>query len=303
MKIAKETIQAFQKVITGDSIENSGPIAPYRSGPELVSFFNQLGETDVYGKGFPSRWIYAEEKLNRYNESEKLKEILELAIDPRHFLNSEFDVVFAVDYLNNFLEFDELKISKSGKFFRIFTLTDEIEEVTIIEETPEVKEELDDNRIIIFISHSSSDIEIAEKLVDLLRTALRLTSDQIRCTSLDGYRLPGGASTSDQLKEEIYNSKSFIGLITPNSLESKYVLFELGARWGTKRQLIPLLAGGTGTKDLVGPLSEINALSCDNNSQMFQLIGELNEFLGSEIEKVELYSKLINSLVEISTRS
>jgi len=301
MKIAKETIQAFQKVITGDSIENSGPIAPYRSGPELVSFFNQLGET--YGKGFPSRWIYAEEKLNRYNESEKLKEILELAIDPRHFLNSEFDVVFAVDYLNNFLEFDELKISKSGKFFRIFTLTDEIEEVTIIEETPEVKEELDDNRIIIFISHSSSDIEIAEKLVDLLRTALRLTSDQIRCTSLDGYRLPGGASTSDQLKEEIYNSKSFIGLITPNSLESKYVLFELGARWGAKRQLIPLLAGGTGTKDLVGPLSEINALSCDNNSQMFQLIGELNEFLGSEIEKVELYSKLINSLVEISTRS
>lgn len=32
----------------------------YRSGPALVRFFNELGFSDVYGKGFPSRWVYTE---------------------------------------------------------------------------------------------------------------------------------------------------------------------------------------------------------------------------------------------------
>jgi hypothetical protein len=300
MEIAYETIQAFQKVITGDSLDKGGSIAPYRSGPELVRFFNLFGEKDEYGQGFPSRWYYAEEKLKRHNGSEKLKEILEASVDPRHFLDSTFDVAIAVDFLNQHLEYDGLVLSRSGKFYKIFSLEDSKEngtkELTKVDNTESVEEDT----IVIFISHSSADLKIVDKLVELLRISLRLTSHHIRCTSLDGYRLPGGASTNEQLKEEIYNSKSFIGLITPNSLESKYVLFELGARWGAKRQLIPLLAGGAVAKDLVGPLAEINALSCSNKSQMFQLIGELSAFLETETEKVELYAKMVDNLIDVS---
>jgi len=302
MEIAYDTIQAFQKVITGDSLEGGDPIAPYRSGPELVKFFNQFGEDDEYGQGFPSRWYFTEEKLKKFNETDRLKEVLEGAADPRHFLGSEYEVSDAVEYLNKFLTYDDLKIVRDGKFYKLYDIEEKVEETTEEVETTEISSISDNDGIVIFISHSSEDVEIAENLVELLRTALDLSSDQIRCTSVDGYRLPGGATTNDQLKEEIYNSKSFIGLITPNSLESSYVLFELGARWGAKKQLIPLLAGGSDTSDLVGPLSDINALSCSNKSQMFQLITELSEFLNSETERVELYSKLIDDLVVNSSK-
>ena len=106
MEIAYETIQAFQKVITGDSLEDRDPIAPYRSGPELIEFFNQFGENDEYGQGFPSRWYFTEEKLKKFNGSERLKEVLESAVDPRSFLGSEYNIEEVVEYLNQFLEYD-----------------------------------------------------------------------------------------------------------------------------------------------------------------------------------------------------
>lgn len=302
MKINQDTIQAFQKVITGDSLETGDSISPYRSGPDLIAFFNQFGEDDKYGQGFPSRWYFTEEKLKKFNNTDKLEEVLEGAVDPRHFLGSEYEVSEAVEFLNKFLTYDDLKIVRNGKFYKLYDIEEEVKGTVEDDETAGKPLYSDEDGIIIFISHSSKDVEIAEKLVELLRNALGIKSDDIRCTSVDGYRLPGGASTNDQLKEEIYNSKSFIGLITPNSLESNYVLFELGARWGAKKQLIPLLAGGSDAGDLVGPLSDTNALSCSNRSQMLQLISELSEFLNSETEKVEFYSKFVDDLVVSSNK-
>lgn len=56
MKISEHAITALQKVITGDPLGyGKEAIAPYRSGRELVNFFNQFGANDVYRSGFPSR--------------------------------------------------------------------------------------------------------------------------------------------------------------------------------------------------------------------------------------------------------
>ena len=90
---------------------------------------------------------------------------------------------------------------------------------------------------IVFISHSSADGETAAALVRLLRSALNLTPPDIRCTSVEGYRLPAGAPTDLQLREEIIAAAAMIGLISPGGMSSAYVPFELGARWGAKRYL------------------------------------------------------------------
>lgn len=39
----------------------------YRSGPSLVSLFNKYGFHDTYGYGggFPSRWVYTDDKLKK----------------------------------------------------------------------------------------------------------------------------------------------------------------------------------------------------------------------------------------------
>lgn len=127
----------------------------------------------------------------------------------------------------------------------------------------------------IFISHSSYDTELAKALTHLLKDALGLSASSIRCTSVDGYRLAGGANTDEQLRLEIADAEAFIGLLSKTSLSSTYVTFELGARWGVKKHLVPLLAPGIHPSSLEGPMAALNALSCDNSSQMHQLVSDL----------------------------
>ena len=98
----------------------------------------------------------------------------------------------------------------------------------------------------IFISHSSNDVQVAKLLVELLRKALNLKCDAIRCTSVDGYRMQAGVPGDERLRTEVHEAELLIGIITPASLRSAYVMSELGARWGAGKPMIPLLAFGGG---------------------------------------------------------
>ena len=126
----------------------------------------------------------------------------------------------------------------------------------------------------IFISHSSNDEDLAAALIDLLQSALPdLWSDPnpIRCTSVPGYKLEGGADTDTVLREEIRDADVFIGLLTPKSLNSTYVLFELGARWGLQTVIKPLISGFP-KSDVKAPLSRLHIQSCDEPNDLHQLL-------------------------------
>lgn len=64
IKLNVKTIEALGSIITGD-----GQLSPYRTGPQLVNFFNQYGFDDTYSNGFPSRWKYAESKIIELNNN------------------------------------------------------------------------------------------------------------------------------------------------------------------------------------------------------------------------------------------
>ena len=155
----------------------------------------------------------------------------------------------------------------------------------------------------VFISHSGKDATLAKSLVNLLQKSMRLSSDDIRCSSVDGYRLPGGVSTDERLRTEVHDAKLIIGLITPNSLNSLYVAFELGARWGARKPMIPLLASGANTDHLGGPLSGINALSCESESQVNQLIEDSALHLGIDPEKPSSLTHEVKQVVQASANS
>jgi hypothetical protein len=155
----------------------------------------------------------------------------------------------------------------------------------------------------IFISHSGQDQQIASVLIDLLRTAMDIPPKRIRCTSVDGYRLPGGASTDDQLKREVRETKCFIALLTPRSIRSTYVLFELGARWGAKLPFIPLLAAGLNAPDLEGPVSGLNALSCASTSQLHQLITDIHGIIGGAKHEPSAYDAKLQALMSLSEQT
>jgi len=120
----------------------------------------------------------------------------------------------------------------------------------------------------LFVSHSAKDTAIAAALIELIRNALNLPASAIRCTSVDGYRLPGGTNTDDQLRKETLAADAFIGLVSPHSMQSLYVAFELGARWGADNHLLPILVPGVDASVLDGPLTGLNALSCDSAAQL-----------------------------------
>jgi len=140
----------------------------------------------------------------------------------------------------------------------------------------------------VFISHSSRDAELALGLIDLLKAGLALTADQIRCSSVDGFRLPVGVNTESKLREEVNAAKVVVGLITPSSLSSSYVMFELGARWGANLFLAPLLAGVKAT-DLSPPSSLLNALSASNEAQLHQLLADIAGQLALHIQPAASY--------------
>jgi|SRR5215207_192647 len=152
----------------------------------------------------------------------------------------------------------------------------------------------------VFISHSSRDEDIARALTELLRSALNIPHEKILCTSLPGHGFKVGVSVNEQLRIEVKEARFFIGLITPDSIRSPYVLFELGARWGAGAQLAPVLAAGAGSDLLQGPLSVLNALNCSLGGHVHQLVTDVANFLQYPRVNPESYEHHVSKLVEVS---
>ena len=148
----------------------------------------------------------------------------------------------------------------------------------------------------LFISHATADELLAAALVDLCRSALALPPEAIRCTSVPGYRLPGGVDVDDRLRREVHAATAFIGIISHQSIHSPYVLFELGARWGASRHLLPVLAPGIGPDVLTGPLSGIHALESTRDG-LHQLVEDLGTELRLATTAATAYQRQIDHVL------
>jgi hypothetical protein len=153
--------------------------------------------------------------------------------------------------------------------------------------------------LLVLISHSSKDASLAGELTEFVRAGLALSPNQIRCSSVDGYRLPAGVKTDDQLRMEVNDVRVLIGLITRNSLSSPYVLFELGARWGAGLFMVPLLAGVT-PEEVRGPLSGLNALSCSVEAQLHQMLADMSKRLEMPLQSAASYLRYLKTVKVIA---
>ncbi len=152
----------------------------------------------------------------------------------------------------------------------------------------------------IFISHSSRDTQTASALIDLLTRALALRSESIRCTSVAGFELDAGANAENQLKAEVVASEVLISLISEHSLQSTYVMFELGARWGFGRPLIPILVGAILPGDLRAPLSALHAVRGDSEERVHSLLDTVAKHLGAVVERPSAYLAQLRLFVKRS---
>jgi hypothetical protein len=86
----------------------------------------------------------------------------------------------------------------------------------------------------IFLSHSSSDSFYATKLREIL---LRRPEVSVFSTEM----LSAGEDWKSKLKDELFKCDIFSILLSPNSVDSKWVLQELGAAWALEKPIVPIV--------------------------------------------------------------
>lgn len=109
MKLCGKTLEKLREIINGDN--NPGH---YRKGPQLVRFFNELGFSDVYGQGFPSRWVYTDEKLKQINGTPTLDQCLRNAFAVNNFIGQINELDSLVAEFNQYIGFDKWAVRREN---------------------------------------------------------------------------------------------------------------------------------------------------------------------------------------------
>lgn len=114
---------------------------------------------------------------------------------------------------------------------------------------------------------------------------------------------PGGSQTDDQLRSEVTEAEVLIGVISQSSVKSAYVIFELGARWGSRKPMVPLLAPDFDPGQLEGPLKGIHARSCRSAGDIHQLLQDISRLLNRPLESAAAFQRHIDEIVAFSKRT
>ena len=86
--ISENSLRQISHIFCGDT----GGLYSYKSGPKLVSFFNQhFQANDQYAQGFPSRWVYVYDKLVLLLNSKKFDSFLDLILS-KNFLMQDLGI-------------------------------------------------------------------------------------------------------------------------------------------------------------------------------------------------------------------
>lgn len=149
----------------------------------------------------------------------------------------------------------------------------------------------------IFVSHSSKDKDCAAAFVEMLRAGLLIPPAQIRCTSVDGFKLSVGSNADERLRSEVFGCDIFVGLLSAEGMASVYVMFELGARWGSGRYMAPVRIAGFQNRDLKAPLSAIHSADGCSEAEVHQLLGEMASQLKIQLQAPQAYLKQLREFV------
>lgn len=129
----------------------------------------------------------------------------------------------------------------------------------------------------LFVSHQHRDKPVAGALMSMLQSAFEISEADARCTSVPPFRLPVGTNTPDRLRKEIRTAQVVLGLIAPDTKESAFVGFELGAAWSHACKTYPLLIHGASVADIPSPIRDLNALTLANPDDCQELLDALEE--------------------------
>lgn len=173
----------------------------------------------------------------------------------KHFEQLKFHYrVFIITESSDYTA-DHLRSFRHGFKMLIDSINEYIQELE--DEQPQefsekiIEQETNINKI--FISHASKDAEVVEEIIELLE-AIGIESNQIFCTSFEGYGIELGENFLDAIKNELSSDSMVLFVLSENFYASPVCMCEMGAAWVLSKEHIPLVIPPLSYSDIKGVL-------------------------------------------------
>ncbi len=129
--ISAETVKRISNIFCGDE----GDYYKYKSGSQLVTFFNQyFGCNDTYGQGFPSRWVYVNDHIVQLINCNKFNTFLDVILSRNYVIKenecSEVEAAEKIEVilgeLKRLVRMDDCIITQKGNDYYLVRVDEDL---------------------------------------------------------------------------------------------------------------------------------------------------------------------------------
>jgi len=106
MHLSAKTLEMLRELIN--------ELTQYRKGHEIISFFAKFDYQDLYQQGFPSRWIYTDQRLSQINGTPKISTCIKLLFSPINFIDDLNRLDGLITEFNKYLQFDKHQVVRKN---------------------------------------------------------------------------------------------------------------------------------------------------------------------------------------------
>lgn len=150
-------------------------------------------------------------------------------------------------------------------------------------------------KTIIFISHRSTDKDIADMLVDFF-CGTGISRDAIFCSSLPGNDV--NEKISDEVKKALKESAVNIAILSHDYYQSAYCLNEAGVLWYEDVPVIPIALSEINSSNMYGFLNnEYKLRRLDSDTDVSYIYDTVSEAVSSHQHKVSIITRESNKLI------
>lgn len=147
---------------------------------------------------------------------------------------------------------------------------------------------------VVFISHRSTDKEVADMIADFL-TATGITKDKIFCSSLPGNDI--NEKISKEVKTALKNSAVNIAILSYDYYKSAYCLNEAGVLWYNDVPVIPIALPEINSDNMYGFLNnEYKLRRLDSDTDISYIYDTVSKAMSSQHTKVGIINHENNKL-------
>lgn len=132
----------------------------------------------------------------------------------------------------------------------------------------------------VFVSHAHVNTDSVRRLCMLLQDGMDLKPQQLFCSSLTGQGLLVGQDVQATLHQKLTRASCVLAYVTVDYFASPYCMCELGAAWGKRKVVLPVLVEPVSQSDLPGTVAGILSVVETNSDAIDKLHDALAGQLG-----------------------